>query len=430
MASLWSLILANLARLVGVVAMLGCFAFFALSETALFSLQKVDREALKEEPSVGETLRHLLARPRRLLAGLLIGAEFSNVTLTTISASLILAVAPRAPWLNILIVAPLVIFFGDLVPKTLGFRYARASTMWVVRPLAFWNELVSPLRWFLSGIADGILRIFGVQPAPEAERIKEEQLRMLIDQGRETGVIQQVEQEIIHRVFDFGDLPVSRLMTPRPDILSLPITVSWDELWGALRVNGYSRVPFYQSSPDNIVGILHVKDLLKLRGQPPPNPRQFQKTLHPAMFVPPSKRAQDLLREFRARNQHMAMVVDEHGSVVGLVTLDDLLAELVGELLDESDAAEPEVRSLGANVWTVKASIDIDDFHEKVGLELPEGDYTTLAGFVFHQLGEAPKKGDEVLWDGMRFLITGVEGRRITDLTVSLETQESGEESP
>jgi len=148
------------------------------------------------------------------------------------------------------------------------------------------------------------------------------------------------------------------------------------------------------------------------------------------MFVPPSKRAQDLLREFRSRTQHMAMVVDEHGSVVGLTTLDDLLAELVGELLDESDVEEPEVRSLGRNVWTVKASIDIDDFQEKVGVELPEGDYTTLAGFVFHQLGEAPKKGDDVLWDGVRFLVTGVEGRRITDLTVSLETQETGEEPP
>lgn len=410
--------------------MLGCFAFFALSETALFSLQKVDREALKEDPSVGESLRHLLARPRRLLAALLIGAELSNVSLATISASLLLAVAPHLPWLNVVIVAPVVIFFGDLVPKTLGFRFARSSVRWVVRPLAFWNELVSPIRWLLSGVADWILRIFGVQPAPEAERIKEEQLRVLIDQGRETGVIQQVEQEIIHRVFDFGDLPVSRLMTPRPDIISLPITVPWEELWETIRANGYSRIPFYQGSPDNIVGILHVKDLLKLRGQPPPNPRQLQKMLHPAMFVPPSKRAQDLLREFRSRNQHMAMVVDEHGSVVGLSTLDDLLAELVGELLDESDVEEPEVRPLGRNVWTVKASIDIEDFQEKVGITLPEGDYTTLAGFVFHQLGEAPKKGDDVLWDGVRFLVTGVEGRRITDLTVSLETQDSGEESP
>jgi CBS domain containing-hemolysin-like protein len=357
------------------------------------------------------------------------GAEISNVTLTTLSASLVLALAPKWPWLNIVIIAPMLIFFGDLLPKTLGFRYARGSVRWVVKPLNFWNELVSPLRWLLSGVADGVLKVFGIHPAPESEQVKEEQIRVLIDQGRETGVIQQVEQEIIHRVFDFGDLPVSRLMTPRPDMFSLPIVVPWQELWDTLRSNGYSRIPFYQGSPDNIVGVLHVKDLLKLRGQPPPNPRQLQKMLHPVMLVPPSKRAQDLLREFRNRNQHMAIVIDEHGTVMGLVTLDDLLSELVGELLDESDVEEPEVQPLGRNTWTVKASIDIEDFQEKVGVELPEGDYNTLAGFVFHQLGEAPKKGDEILWDGTRFLVTGVEGRRITDVTVSLETQETEKEA-
>ncbi len=417
---------ASALELLGSLAMLVVFAFFALSETAIFSLQKIDREALKEEAAIGETLRHLLVRPRRLLAALLIGAELSNATLTTLSASLVLAIAPDAPWLNILIVAPILIMFGDVIPKTLGLRFARAVVRVVIRPLAFWCEVVSPLRWLLSGVADGLLRIAGVQPHQEAEQIKEEQLRMLIDQGRETGVIQPAEQEIIHRVFDFGDLPVSRLMTPRPDIVSESLTVEWSELWEVLRTSGYSRIPFYKGDPDNVAGILHVKDLLKLRGQPTPDPRQIQKMLHPAMFVPPSKRAQDLLSEFRKRNQHMAMVVDEHGSVVGLITLDDLLSELVGELLDENDAEEPEVRSIGRNVWSVRASIDIEDFTEKVGINIPEGEYNTLAGFIFHQLGEAPKKGDEITWDGTRFLVTGVEGRRITDVTVSLETQEEG----
>ena len=413
-------------ELLGSLAMLVVFAFFALSETAIFSLQKIDREALKEDAAIGETLRHLLVRPRRLLAALLIGGEISNATLTTLSASLLLSLAPDAPWLNVLIVAPILILFGDLVPKTLGLRFARTVVRAVIRPLSFWCELVSPLRWLLSGVSDAILRLLGVQQNMETEQIREDQLRLLIDQGRETGVIQPGEQEIIHRVFEFGDLPVSRLMTPRPDIVSASLTVEWSELWEVLRTSGYSRIPFYKGDPDNVSGILHVKDLLKLRGQPVPDPRQIQKMLHTAMFVPPSKRAQDLLSEFRKRNQHMAMVVDEHGSLVGLITLDDLLSELVGELLDENDAEEPEVRSIGRNVWSVRASIDIEDFTEKIGIDIPEGEYNTLAGFVFHQLGEAPKKGDEITWDGTRYLVTGVEGRRITDVTVSLETQEDG----
>ncbi|MES2639846.1 MAG: hemolysin family protein [Myxococcota bacterium] len=398
--------------------------FFSISETALFSLQKVDREALKDDPSVGETVRHLLHRPRRLLAALLIGNEFANIGLSAVSAALVLAWLPRWPWLNILLVAPILILFGDVLPKTLGLRFARTVTRRIARPLAFWNELVSPIRFVLSGIGDLILRGLGVSPAPLHDSLQEDQLRTLIDQGRETGIIQPMEQEIIHRVFEFGDLPVSRLMTPRPDIFSLSLTTPWDELLQELREARYSRVPIWQSNPDNIVGVLLVKDLLRLRNAPPPHARQLQKMLHPAMFVPPSKRAQDLLREFRVNNNHMAVVVDEHGSIAGLTTLDDLLTELVGEVLDESDVDEKEATQLQENVWTVRAGIDIEDFDARFDTELPEGDYTTLGGFVFHQLGAAPKKGDEVEWNGLHFLVSGVDGRRITEVTVTIRADE------
>ncbi len=406
------------------LTLLGLCMFFSISETALFSLQKVDREALKEDPSIGELIRHLLHRPRRLLAALLIGNEFANIGLSAVSAALVLAWFPRWPWVNVLLVAPVLILFGDVLPKTIGLRFARPVAMRVARPLAFWNELVSPVRFVLSGIGDMILRGLGVSPAPLHDTLQEDQLRTLIDQGRETGIIQPMEQEIIHRVFEFGDLPVSRLMTPRPDIFSLSLTTPWDQLLQELRQARYSRVPIWQTNPDNIVGVLLVKDLLRLRDTPPPHARQLQKMLHPAMFVPPSKRAQDLLREFRVKNNHMAVVVDEHGSICGLATLDDLLTELVGEVLDESDVDEKEATQLQENVWTVRAGIDIEDFDARFNVELPEGDYTTLGGFVFHQLGAAPKKGDEVDWNGLNFLVSGVEGRRITEVTVTLRANE------
>jgi putative hemolysin len=323
------------------------------------------------------------------------------------------------PWLNVVLLAPTLILFGDVLPKTLGLRFARQVVHWVIRPLAFWNELVSPVRFVLLGVVDLILRGLGVSPVPVHDTLQEQQLRTLIDQGRETGVIQPMEQEIIHRVFEFGDLPVSRLMTPRPDIFSLSVTTPWPELLSEIRTARYSRVPIWQGNPDNIVGILLVKDLLRVHGAQPPHARQLQKMLHPAMFVPPSKRAQDLLREFRARNNHMAVVVDEHGSIAGLITLDDLLSELVGEVLDESDVDEKEAVRVQENIWTVRAGIDIEDFGQRFGVDLPEGDYTTLGGFVFHQLGAAPQKGDEVEWDGLRFHVAGVDGRRITEVTVT-----------
>lgn len=406
-------------------------AFFAMSESAVFSLQKVDRGALRDDAKLGRVMAQLLDRPRRLLAALLIGNEVSNIAVSTATASLVVTYAPNAPWLNVVVVAPLFILFGDVLPKTIGLRFARPVTSWAARPLAFWNELVSPIRFVLSGTVDTILALVGVHQPDDAETLREEQLRTLIDQGTVTGVIQPMEQEIIHRVFEFGEIPVSRLMTPRPDIYSLSITTPWSEICDGIREQRYSRVPLWQGNPDNVVGVLLVKDLLRLRGGPPPNARQLQKILHPAMFVPPSKQAKDLLREFRAKMGHVALVVDEHGSIVGLVTLDDLLTELVGEVFDESDAVEREVAQIQPDQWVVRAGMDIEDFANSFEIEPPEGDWTTLGGFVFHLLGSAPQKGDEVDWEVFHFLVSGVDGRRITEVTVTrraveIDTTESG----
>lgn len=401
------------------VALLLVSGFFSMSEAALFSLQRVDREALKDDTSLGEAIRHLLATPRRVLAAILMGNEVSNIALSASAAVLVGQLFPTQPWLNIVLVAPTLVLFGDVVPKTLGIRFARRITTLVVRPLAFWNELVSPVRFVLTRISDAALRLLGVPPSPQHDRLEEVQLRTLIDQGLRTGVIQPMEQEMIHRVFEFGDLPVSRVMTPRPDIFSVPLTTPWAELLAQIRDAQYSRVPVWQGQRENVVGVLLVKDLLRLRGAPAPNARQLQKLLHPAMYVPPSKRAQDLLREFRQKNLHLAMVVDEHGSCVGLVTLDDLLRELVGEVLDETDSVEKDVTELGEALYSVRAGMDVDDFATRFERELPEGEYTTVGGFVFHLLGRAPEKGDEVVWEGITFHVSGLEGRRITEVTVA-----------
>ncbi len=415
--------------LISIVALLGMCAFFAGSESALFSLQKVDREALKEERRVGELLTHLLHRPHRVLAALLIGNELSNIGLSTLTASILLTVAPGLPWLNVVIVAPVLILCGDVLPKTLGLRYSRPVVRIIVRPLNFWAEMVSPVRWVLAGIVDAILRLLGIAHHDDDQGIQEDQLRTLIDQGREVGAIQPMEQEIIHRVFEFGEIPVSRLMTPRPDIFGLSITTPWADILAAVKDQRYSRVPFWQSNPDNVIGILLMKDLLRLRATvkdraTTPNIRQIQKMLHPVLYVPPGKLAQDLLREFRAKKNHIAMVVDEHGTITGLVTLDDLLTELVGEVLDENDVDERDITAIQPDVWSVRAGMDIEDFGDAFDLEIPEGEYTTVAGFVLQLLGAAPQKADEVDWtDEARknrfgFHVAKLDGRRITELTV------------
>lgn len=419
-----------LATVIFLLLLLGVSAFFSMSEAALFSLQHVDREALKEDRSLGETVRHLLASPRRVLAAILMGNELANIALSAVAAQMVVELYPQWPWLSIVVVAPCLVLFGDVVPKTLGIRFARRVARVVARPLSFWNEMVSPLRYLLTRFADFVLRIFGVQPVLEGDRLQEVQLRTLIDQGLRTGVIQPMEQEIIHRVFEFGDLPVSRVMTPRPDIYAVSVALPWPELLAGLKDARYSRVPVWHGQPENIVGVLLVKDLLRVRGGPPPNARQLQKLLHAAMYVPPSKRAQDLLREFRQTNIHMALVVDEHGSCVGLVTLDDLLRELVGEVLDETDSEERDVTVLSPGTYLVRAAMDVDDFWTRFDRELPEGEYTTVAGFVFHLLARAPEEGDEVEWNGLHFVVSGLDGRRITEVRVTVAAEQPGAVSP
>lgn len=414
------------------IALLLLSAFFSGSETAIFSLQPIDRSAMSED---GESpVEGLLHQPRRTLASLLIGNEFVNVLLSTVTAGLVLQLFPGKPWLNVVVLTPLLLLFGEVLPKTLALRFNRTVAALVARPLLLFARLVSPLRWVLTRIADLFLRLTGGSNAPGQAALREAHLLTLVEQGRRSGAVGAMEEEMIQKVFEFGDLTVSRLMTPRPDVFSLSLTTPWEDLIDLVRRHSHSRVPVWQGRPDHIIGVLVVKDLLphlaarfrengEDEGDPralPLSTRQLQKLLHPAHFVPTSKRAEDMLAEFREQKFHLAMVVDEHGNVVGLVTLDDILAELVGELLDEADELQEEVTEVVEGVYTVRGNMDVDDFEERFELQLPEGEYDTVAGFVLDLAGTVPDKGDEYLWQGIRFRVSGMQAKRITEVCVCM----------
>ena len=403
------------------MALLFCSAFFSGSETALFSLQPLDRQKLNEAGAT--TVDALLRTPRRTLATLLIGNELVNVTLSSVTAGIVFAMAPDRPWLNVVVLTPVLLLLGEVTPKVVALRLNRRWATLAAPPLRLFSTVVSPVRWMLTSIANIALRMTGGSTAPAEQALREEQLRQLIDQGRAAGNLAPLEQEMMLKVFDFGDLTVNRLMTPRPDIVSISLTAPWASLLSTLRNTGHSRIPIWKGRPDNIVGILVAKSLLPvldrvLAGHAPPEPSALQALLVRPRFVPTSKRAEDMLREFRTERFHMSVVVDEHGSVVGIVTLDDLLAELVGELLDETDEDDPEVVELGADLFTVRATMDVEDFAERFRVELPDGDYNTLGGFILDQVGEVPDKGAEVTYGGLRFVVTGVDARRVVAVSV------------
>ncbi len=394
-------------------------AFFSGTETATFSLQAIDREVLKTRGKKGRLLERLRSRPRRLLATILMGNELVNVSLSSLSAGMIAQLVPDRPWVNILVVTPFLVLFGEVVPKNLAFRFRRTWALWAAQPLALFYFLITPLRWLFTQVIDKILHVFGVRGQVRSDRIKEEQLRKLVDQGLEQGSIKEMEQELVHAVFEFGDQPVSRVMTPRPDLVMLELYSPFDEILETVRLHPFSRLPVYSGGRDNVLGVLMTKDLLRLIPLPHPKPSEIRKILHPAFFVPTFKRMDDLLKEMRSRKLHMAMVVDEHGSISGLVTMDDLLGELMGEVQDEKDLLpEGPVREQSDGTLLIRASMTVDDFSQLLGISLPPGGYNTLGGFVLSELGEIPRPGQKLEWSGLTLEVAEISGRRITTLRV------------
>jgi putative hemolysin len=390
-------------------------ALFSSSETALFGLQTVEIEALSGPR--GATIRRLLDQPRETLASILIGNETVNAALSTVTASTLLSLFPDAPWLNVIVLAPVLLIFGEVLPKTFAFRFRTTLVHWVAPSIQQFSRWVSPIRVLLGRIADAALVLTGGSRAPRTAELREAHLRAMIDRGRETGTIHAVEQEILHNVFEFGEHTVDRLMTPRADVFALNLLMPWPELIQGVQKNGRSRIPVWQGSQDNIIGILVVKRLLRLiasersqideqtgRSSYQPGPRQIQKLLHPARFVPTTKQADDLLEEFKQRRSHMAIVVNEIGGMVGVVTLDDLLSELIGEVHDETDREDPAVTPMGPTTYRVRADMALSDFVDRFHLNLST-DLSTLGDFVTALVEGPAEQGSQVEVQGLSLVI-------------------------
>ncbi|MFH1467300.1 MAG: hemolysin family protein [Pseudomonadota bacterium] len=401
--------------------LLALSGFFSSSETAIFGLQAYDIEVLRERSASGRLLERMRSRPQRLLATILMGNELVNVTLSSVAAALVVSLFPRQPWLNVVLVVPLLLLFGEVLPKSLAIRFSRRWALAICRPLHVVYLIFAPLRWLVDQVASVITRLFGVRRGGRPEGLREEDLRTLVDMGLEQGALNAAEQELIHAVFELDDLPVGRIMTPRADLVTLDLRTPWPDMLAAVKENGLSRIPVYVNDRDNIIGILMTKDLLRFLGRPPPNLREVRQILHAPHYVPIFKRADELLEEFRKQRVHMALVVDEHGSTAGLVTMDDLLAELLGELQDESDDGSEEVRLDPDGSMLVDGAMDIEDFSALAGSVVPDGDYSTVGGFFLSLTRSLPEQGQQVTWSGLTFEVVEVTGRRIATLRVRHE---------
>lgn len=396
--------------------------FFAASETSLFALSPLERLRLKEKRRRGALVESLLARPRRLLITLLIGLETLNILASVVATSLCLSLwgAP-GKWLALGVIAPAFLFLGEIIPKSLALAYpSRLAHLLapLVRPVIV---LFTPLRVVFLQVSQGILATLGFRTDLPLPAVHQEDFVRMVEESHRGGMIAALERDFIQNLLSFGELRVGQIMVPRPDIFSLPLDMPMAQLIQAIKRSRFSRIPIYQETPDNILGILHAKDLLLLGPGKACEVDIIKNLLRPPLYVPEHKRAFDLLSELQTQHLRLALVVDEYGTLVGLVSVEDLLEELCGEIRQEFREEEKVWEEMGPGVYRFKAYLPLDDFNEAMEVNFPAEEFDTIGGMVLNLFGELPREGDTISHSGLTFQVVRMKGTRILELTVRRE---------
>jgi len=314
------------------------------------------------------------------------------------------------------------VVIGELVPKGIALGHSEGTALFVSSPVRGFFIVMRPFVWFLQRSTQVVLGWLGLQPpGAEDDVLSEAELRIVVSQSTRHGEIEEQEQEMLYKVFDFADKEASDVMVPRPEVVALSVALPPEQCLEAVMDSPYTRYPVYRETLDNVVGILHVRDLFSALRERGMHEVKVEELVRPAHIVPETKDLAALLTEFRRANQHMAIVVDEYGEMEGIVTLEDLLEEIVGEIEDEFDLPDESIEQIDDDTIRVDGTFPIDDFNERFRTSLPDEDYHTLAGFVFGLLGRQPEVGDDISHDGLRFDILEVEGSRINKMGVTFE---------
>lgn len=406
--------------LFGVLMLLS--AFFSGSETALFAVNRLRMRQMYEEADnarAGVVLR-LLEDPGRVLTTLLMGNNIVNVAASVLAtAFLVDQFGPqRGALYSIILMTALLLIIGEATPKTFAAKYADSVALWVARPVEWLNVVLYPLIRVLSAVSALLVRPLGGRVNLRSPLVTEEEIRLLVKMGEEEGVIEETERQMIHSIFEFGDTVAREIMVPRIDIVSVEDTASLDEILRVILAEGHTRIPVYHESVDHIVGVVHVKDLLShLKAGRHTVPAK--EVMRPPFFVPEGKRLDELFREMRRKMIHMAIVVDEYGGTAGLVTVEDLLEEIVGPIHDEYDVEEKLVEIINERVARVDGRMNIEEVNDLLGLALPPGEVDTVGGFVYTLLGHVPTQGETVTYDGVEICVERLEGQRIAKVRIT-----------
>jgi putative hemolysin len=416
-------------ELLAVAALLLLNAFFVAAEYGLVTARRTRIVELRDQGNRRARLvLRITSNPNRFIAAMQLGVTLTSLAIGALGEPVFAHIFDPilatfvAFLLAFLLITYLHVVVGELIPKGIALGHPETTALAVSSPVRAFFFVFKPLIWVLQQSSDGALRLLGLEPPGEERGVHSEaELKMLLSRSTQEGEIEKQEQEMLYKVFDFADKEVSAVMVPRPEVVALSVDLPPEECLAAVIDSPYTRYPVYRETLDTVLGMLHVRDLFSALVDRGIANVVVADLVRPAHFVPETKDLAAMLGEFRRTNQHMAIVVDEYGAMEGIVTLEDLLEEIVGEIEDEFDLPDDSIEHIDDDTIRIDGTFPIDDFNEQFATQIPIEDYHSMGGFVFGLLGRAPEAGDSVNHDGLRFDVVEVEGQRILRLAVTFE---------
>jgi putative hemolysin len=425
--------LTNLSFLIPLlIVLLALSAIFSAFESAIFNASYIKLESLSKKSNLAKKILSLKKRTDSVISTIVLGNNFVNILFSAIVTYLAIKIAESknvsqslAVIVATIIATLVIVLFGETVPKSIGAYLSEKSSMKLYYPFMLFWFLFYPLALALSYITNGFLKLFHIKKRGKRIFDSQEEMLSMLEIGKEEGIIEKTEQKMLFSIFEFGDTLVREVMTPRVDIISLSVESTLDDVLKCIMNSNHSRIPIYENNIDNIIGILYVKDLFKIFSAKTEKTTDLQSILRNAYFVPETKRVDELFNEMQKNKIQIAMVFDEYGGLSGLITIEDILEEIVGEIQDEYEVEEKTSQKIGENAYLISGTLEVEDFNEHFNANFSDEEATTIGGIILEKLGRLPNPGEEISINKFKFIISKIRNRRIVQVKVIVK---SGEE--
>ena len=407
------------------IVLLALSAFFSSAETALTTVNKIRIRNLAEAGDKSAvTLTKVLEDQGKMLSAILVGNNVVNLTASSMSTTLAMNIwSNKAVGVATGVLTLVILVFGEISPKTISTLYSEKISLKYAKFIYLFMTVMTPVIYAVNVLSSGFLRLVHVDPNRKQEAITEDELRTIVEVSHEEGVIESEEKKIINNVFDFGDSVAKDIMVPRIDMAMVEVDATYDELIDIFREEKYTRMPVYEETTDNVIGIINMKDVLLIDRNEEFHIRDL---LREPLYTYEYKNTAELMVEMRQTSNNMIIVLDEYGATAGMITLEDLLEEIVGEIRDEYDEdEEQELMDLGDGQYLVEGSMKLDDLNDQLELELESEDYDSIGGLIIGQLDRLPEEGESVVCDGIRLVVDRLDKNRIDRVHMYLPNEQN-----